>query len=180
MDENTTTETQEQETTAQETTPQPKGRTFRPITTQEEFDERIKERMTRLNAKYAGFEEFKAKADKYDELAAGGTAEALERATKAEHELAQLKAERERSAWNVTVSERTGLPVSMVSKLAASSAEELEEVAAQFAALATPTAPQPIPTIPYTPWDKKSYGQSAPPKPREQFAELMREKFHSV
>ena len=180
MDENTTTETQEQETTAQETTPQPKGRTFRPITTQEEFDERLKDRLNRINAKYAGFEEFKAKAAQYDALMQGDTGEALERATKAEKELAELKAKNERSAWAAAASERTGLPLSLVSRIHADSAEELEDVASQFAALAVSAKDRPVPSLPYTPWDKKSYGPSAPPKPRDLFAELMREKFHSV
>ena len=62
-----------EETAQQETTVQTGG--FEPITSQAQLDEIIKARITRERAKYAGYEEFKAKAGEFDKYKATTGAE---------------------------------------------------------------------------------------------------------
>ena len=168
-------------TAQQETTPQGGApETFVAPQTQAELDEIIKQRLTRERAKYAGFDEYKAKAAKFDEMEAASKTElekATERAQKAEAELSKLRAEAERTAWNASVAEETRLPVSVVAALNAGSLDELTSLAKTVAEQVKPqqTAPG---GLPYTPWDKKSYQQAAPKQSRDLFAEAMAERFN--
>lgn len=74
----------------------PAAPTFSPITSQDDLNKIISERVQRERAKYAGFDELKAKASQFDELEQSKKSE-LDKATE---RLAALEAERdaERSA----------------------------------------------------------------------------------
>ena len=126
------------------------GDGFKPITTQEEFDQAIKARLGReyskavreTEAKYA---DVLQKAAKLDELEAASKTElekAQERATKAEQELARFQAQAERRAAVEQVAAETGLPAELIADFSGDTKEELAEKAARHAgAFKTPAAP---------------------------------------
>lgn len=96
--------TAQQETTSQEGASE---QAFTPIASQAELDRIVGERLARERAKYAGFSEYKAKAAELDALKEASKTElekATERATKAEAELASLRAQAERQSRNAKVS----------------------------------------------------------------------------
>lgn len=69
---------------------------FRPITSQEDFEARLKDRLTRERAKFADYDDLKAKASKVDELEAAAQAkveEAVAALTAAQAEADQAKTE---------------------------------------------------------------------------------------
>ena len=107
------------------------GEGFTPITSQEEFDKRIKARIDRVkNTPPADYDELKAKAAKYDELEEANKSElekAEGRAKKAEEELTALKAEKARAEMVAAVAAKTGTAVEVVSMLTGDTAEELEK-----------------------------------------------------
>ena len=119
---------------------------FEPITSQEDLDKIVKGRIARERAKFEGYEEYKAKAAKYDELEAATKTElqkAIDRAEAAEAKVAEYDRARERAVWNSEISEATGLPLSLVSDLEAGSKEALLEKAERHAkALKGATVPQ--------------------------------------
>ena len=164
-----------EETTAttQETTAQA-GTGFEPITTQTALDEIIKTRLTRERAKYAGYEEYKAKAAEYDTYKATTSAE-LE-STKAlladaQAEIAAYKAKAERDAWNAQVSQESGLPADLVAAFAAGTLEELQ-AAAQRAAQAVK-----VPPVPHDPADRKPYAPAAGQQTRDVFGAFASQMF---
>lgn len=68
---------------------------FEPISTQEEFDARLKDRLSREKAKFSDYKDLKAKADKFDELEAANKSEiekATDRVAAAEAEVATIPA----------------------------------------------------------------------------------------
>src|SRR5690606_24863287 len=77
------------------------GDSFKPSTSQEDFEARLKDRLTRERAKFADYDDLKGKAEKYDELEAANKSEiekangartaAEERATKAEATALRLR-----------------------------------------------------------------------------------------
>lgn len=116
---------------------------FKPITSQEELNRLLGERIGRERAKYADYEDLKAKAAKYDEVEEKSkteTQKALERAEKAERERDELKL----STLKQQAAIEAGLPVHLASRLVGTNPEEL---AADAKALAESFAP-PKPTGP--------------------------------
>lgn len=129
---------------------------FEPITSQEDLDRIVKGRIARERAKYDGYDEYKAKAAKYDELEAASKTElqkAIERAESAEAKVAEFARAKERAAWNAEVAEATGLPVSLVGDLEAGSREALLEKATKHAKGLKGA------TVPQLPRDEKHAGQ---------------------
>lgn len=117
--------------------------TFQPITSQEEFDKTLGKRLAAERAKYAGFEDLKVKASKYDELeAAKKTAEErlTERLQSLESENNTLKLDKLRA----DVASAKGLPAKWAKRLTGTTREELEADADDLAE----TLPQPAPNVP--------------------------------
>lgn len=113
-----------------------------PITTQEELDSRIKERLDRVAekaardeaAKYADYDELKAKAEKADEAAKRiADLERAERERKAADELREARAKAAKEA---------GVPVELVM------GSTPEEAQAHARAIAEHYAPKPAPKVP--------------------------------
>lgn len=72
------------------------GEGFKPITSQEDFDARLKDRLARERSKFADYDDLKAKAAKLDEIEEANKSEiekANDRATKAEKAAAEAAAE---------------------------------------------------------------------------------------
>lgn len=92
-------------------------RPFEPITTQEQLDAVVRDRVCRAREKavepYADYDELKARAEAA-ERAAGEVDELRRRADEAEGALARAKEERERDAARAKVSEETGVPASLI------------------------------------------------------------------
>lgn len=101
------------------------GSDFQPITSQEALDKIIGQRIDGVKKKYAGFEELKAKAAKFDEFQEASKSE-LQRVTERAQQLeAELASERER-AGKASVASAKGVPVSALS---GSTLEEWEAAA---------------------------------------------------
>lgn len=118
---------------------------FTPISSQEELDTIIKSRLARERAKFEGFDDYKAKAEKYDEVMAANKTElekALERAQAAEGRIAEFERREERNGWNDSVAQETGLPSSLIADFSAGSYDELLEKATRHAgSLKRPSIP---------------------------------------
>ena len=100
---------------------------------QEDVNRIVADRVAREAKKYEGFAEYKAKAERLDEIEEQNKSElekANERAAKAESELAAFHAERDRRAWAAEVSADTGVPVDIIK---GSTKEEMAEHAASLA-----------------------------------------------
>ena len=101
------------------------GSDFQPITSQEALDKIIGQRIDGVKKKYAGFDELKAKAAKFDEFQEASKSE-LERVSERAQQLeAELASERER-AGKASVAAAKGVPVSALS---GSTSEEWEAAA---------------------------------------------------
>ena len=99
---------------------------FSAITTQEDLDKIIGERLSRERKKYVGFDDLKAKAEKYNAIEEGQKTELQklqERIEKAEKENAAFKQREQVSTWAAEVSKETGVPANL---LRGSTKEELE------------------------------------------------------
>lgn len=112
-----------------------------PPASQADFDRIIGDRLTREKAKYADYDEVKAKAAELDQAKDAQKSE-LERErearTAAERERDDLKSEKELSKLRKEISDAAGIPVSA---LRGSTKEELEAHADELKALLTPGAP---------------------------------------
>lgn len=104
---------------------------FKAITSQEEFDKLLQSRISRVERKYAGFDDLKAKAEQFDKLEAerGTDIEKLtRRAEKAEAELAAA-AERLSKADRMElirdIADDLGLPKKLVKRVQGSTEEEI-------------------------------------------------------
>lgn len=95
---------------------------FQPITSQEELDRIISGRVQRERAKYEGYAEFKAKAEKLPQVE-GELAEVKEK-------LAGYVRAQELDGWKTKVSDETGVPASVLR------GETLEELQAHAKELA--------------------------------------------
>jgi hypothetical protein len=105
---------------------------FSAITTQEDLDKIIRKRLTKEREKYAGFEDLKAKAEKYDAIEEGQKTELQklqERIEKAEKENAVFKQREQVNTWAAEVSKETGVPANL---LRGSTKDELESHAAML------------------------------------------------
>lgn len=117
---------------------------FSAITTQEDLDKIIGARLDRERKKYAGFEDLKAKAEKYDAIEEGQKTELQklqERIEKAEKENAVFKQREQVSTWAAEVSKETGVPANL---LRGSTKEELEAHAEQLKEFTTGQSTAPI------------------------------------
>lgn len=131
-------------------------RTFDPITSQEDFEARLKDRLDRERSKFADYDDLQAKAEKFDEIEAANKSElekAEERAANAEARAAELEAARQVAAWKDEISEATGVPVKA---LAGTTREDIEAHAETLQSLLDSTTPPPphplvIPAVGKTP-----------------------------
>lgn len=107
-------ETQATEGTTEQTAPAgPSGRTF----TQEEVNRLVGDARMKERKKYEGY------------VDGAQVAEATERATKAEAELAQLRADAQRTADVTAAAQKAGIPLEVAQMLNGADADELEEQA---------------------------------------------------
>ena len=126
------------ETVNQETndaTTQAETKTF----SQDELNAIIKDRLDRERAKYAGFDDFKAKAEKYDQMEEANKTElqrATERAEKLESELNALKTAEAIRTIKDKVAQETGVPASL---LTGQTEDECKEQAQSILAFAKPS-----------------------------------------
>ena len=98
------------------------GSDFQPITSQEALDKLIGQRIDRVKKQYAGFDELKAKAEKFDEFQESAKSDlqrAQERAAQLENELNSERQMRVRES----IAARKGVPSAA---LTGSTEEELE------------------------------------------------------
>ena len=98
-----------------------KQQEFTPITSQEEFDERIKARIARVKATPpADYDELKAKAAKLDELEEASKSElqkATERAEALQKELDGIKAAQARRELVATIAKETGADADLLAAM---------------------------------------------------------------
>lgn len=117
--------------------------TFQAITSQEEFDKTLGKRLAAERAKYAGFDDLKAKASKYDELEdAKKTAEQklTERLQALESENSTLRLD----GMRAKAAKDAGLDPELAPRLRGNTPEELAADAAYFAE----KLPKPAPNVP--------------------------------
>lgn len=120
----------------------PQRSEFAPITSQEELNRVIGERVAREKAKYAGFDELKAKATEYDHLQEQSKTDlqkALERAEAAEQERDRERLEISR----VKAAADAGIPPNLAHRLVGSTPEELAADALELAQVLAPARPRP-------------------------------------
>ena len=99
---------------------------FSAITTQEDLDKIIGERLSRERKKYVGFDDLKAKAKKYDAIEEGQKTELQrlqERVEAAEQKNAAFEQREKINTWAREVSEESGVPSNL---LRGTTKEELE------------------------------------------------------
>lgn len=90
---------------------------FEPITTQEDLNKVIGERITRERSKYEGFEEYKSKAEKFDAFEESRKTEMqkmTERLEIAEKENAEYKQREQLATWANEVSKEYGIPADVI------------------------------------------------------------------
>lgn len=115
----------------------PEAKTF----TQDELNAIVADRLAREKAKYEGFEEIKAKAEKYDSLEEANKSElqkASEKVASLEAQLDSMKKSEEIRAIRDKVSANTGVPVNL---LTADTEEACVEQANAIKEYATPNYP---------------------------------------
>lgn len=131
--------------------------------TQSEMDAILGDRLKRERAKYADYNDLKAKAAKFDEAEAASKSElekAVERAEKAEQALADIKAAAEVAALRAEVAREKGVDAEL---LRGTTREELEEHADAIKAFAG-NAPR-FGSVP-------DFGEAKPPAGKKGTAEL--------
>lgn len=110
--------------------------------TQEEVNSIVQERLFKERKKYEGFDEIKAKADKFDEMEEASKTElqrANDRVKTLETELNALKAENEVKAIREKVSQATSIPTNL---LTGATEEECLAQAQAIRAFANPSYPE--------------------------------------
>lgn len=103
--------------------------------TQSEMDAIIGERLNRLKAKYADYEELSQKAKAYDDAAEASKSElqkAVERAEKAEAELKAVRAEKDRADEVAKVAAETGVDAALLARMSGDVAENAAFLKAQM------------------------------------------------
>lgn len=98
------------------------GSDFQPITSQEALDKIIGQRIDGVKKKYAGFDELRAKAAKFDEFQEASKSELQKVSERAQQLEAELASERDK-AIRVTIAAAKGVPASA---LTGSTPDELE------------------------------------------------------
>ena len=132
--------------------------------TQEELDRVVADRIKRERAKYEGFEDFKAKAERLDEIEAANKTElekAHEKAAKLEKELNVIKQAEAVRLIREEVAKSTGIPAHLLT------GNTKEDCEAQAAAIADYAKPTPYPTVK----DAGEINNIGKPSTRQQFAE---------
>lgn len=125
MDENTSVQTEE-------------SKTF----SQDEVNAIVAERLAREKAKYEGFDELKAKADKYDQLEEANKSElqkASERVASLEAQLDLMKKTEEVRAMRDKVSTDTGIPANLLTGDTEEACIEQAKAIKEYATPAYPT-----------------------------------------
>ena len=120
-----------------------KQQEFTPITSQEEFDERIKARIARVKSTPpADYDELKAKAARLDELEEASKSElqkATERADRLQKELEGMKAAQQRQALVEQVAKESGVDAELLATMSGATEDEVkanaELLKAKFAAV---------------------------------------------
>lgn len=84
------------------------GDTFKPIKSQDELNEALKERLARERSKFADYDDLKAKASKFDELEAANKSE-IEKANDAKTQAEQRAAKAEADALRWKVAAKHGI-----------------------------------------------------------------------
>ena len=141
--------------------------------TQSELDAIVTERLRRDRAKYADYDELKAKAEKYDEAAEAEKSElqkATELAQSLQTELDGLKKYNEVRALREKVAEETGVPARLLS------AETEEDMQAQAKAIIEFANPRSYPTVQDSGEVQHPVGRMST---RQQFAEWADKAFNS-
>lgn len=118
--------------------PQPENESFTPITSQEQLNKLLGERISRERRKYADYEDLKAKVAAYDKEAATAQSElekAQQRAQDAETQLQTLTKKQQVWDWQQQVAADTGVPAQA---LRGSTLEEITEHATQLQKLFMP------------------------------------------
>lgn len=122
---------------------------FKPIETEDDFNAAIKDRLERERGKFAGFDDYKDKAEKYDALIAENWQAKAEKAQKDyealqtrykdyDGNLAKEKAradEAEHSLLRIKVADRHKLPSTLADRITGQTEEEMDKDAEQLAAL---------------------------------------------
>lgn len=101
---------------------------FSAITSQDEFDKRISERIARERAKYADYDDLAKKASELDRISESQKSEAqkaIERAEKAE----QAAAEHQTALLRYQVAAEKGVPTNLIDLLTGTNKAEMEAVA---------------------------------------------------
>lgn len=115
---------------------------FTPITSQEDLDRVIAARLDRERKKFAGFDDYKAKAQRLDEIEEANKTELekiTERADKAEKKLAAYEQQEKLRTWKQEVSQETGVPAEV---LAGDTLEAIKAHAQALSPLLTSSTPQ--------------------------------------
>lgn len=142
------------------------GATAEKTFTQAEMDAIIGDRLKRERAKYADYDEVKAKAAKYDEAEEAGKSElqkAVERAEKAEGALKALENERKLAELRAEIAKEQGIEADL---LRGTTREELEAHAGQIKAYVGNS--QRFPNVP-------DYGEAKAPAGKKSTASLFAE-----
>jgi len=112
--------------------------------TQSEMDAIIGERLKRDRAKYADYDELKAKAAKYDEAEEASKSElqkAVEERDRFKAELDKLKAERERAELVAKVAAEKGVDAALLARMSGDVDENAEFLKEQMAQSKYPSVP---------------------------------------
>lgn len=108
---------------------------FEAITSQEDFDRRLADRLRREREKYADYDDLKAKADKLAEIEEANKTEEqkqAERVAELEKKLSDYETREQLNAWKGEVATEKGVPAHL---LRGSTREELAEHADEIKAL---------------------------------------------
>ena len=130
----------EANTAAPETKNEGQGQEANKTFKQEDVDRIVAERLTREREKFAGFDEIKEKAGKYDELEASKQSE-TEKLTKKLTGTERERDEARQENLRLRVAVTKKLPDELVDRLRGSTKEEMEEDADRLLALLKPGTP---------------------------------------
>lgn len=128
-----------------EVTPPEGGEQFAPITSQDDLNRIVGERLARERAKYADYDAIKAKAAEFDKAAEASKTEmqkVIDRAEAAEKRAAALEADRERASWADEITKGSTIPAAV---LRGSTREELQAHFDQLKTLVAPEKPKRTP-----------------------------------
>lgn len=135
----------EQQGVAQQKGSQQKATEFRPITTQDEFDERLSERLNRERAKYSDYDQLKEQAGKYQQLEDEKKSE-LQREQEQREALARENEKLKLGQLRRDIAEGKGVPAKLLSGSTKEEIEASADALLEYANAANgPRAPRPNP-----------------------------------